>query len=188
MTPATRQEFSPPPGALAFLNSLGAGEVRHKANRALLEHLLVTYSLLVSWRHDEPVALAGLLHSIYGTVAFDEPCVAPTDREKVRAVIGEEAERLAYLFSAMDRERFLETLGSDVVADRFRGEDINITGDETRHMCEILFANEFDLAIAKKGAGRPDRIEKKLAPVYARLEPYLSPGARAAYGAAIRRS
>jgi SsrA-binding protein len=29
-------------------------------------------------------------------------------------------------------------------------------------MCEILFANELDLAIAKKGADRPDKIEKKL--------------------------
>jgi hypothetical protein len=177
--------ISPPAAIIAFLQELGADKVEHRANRDLLEHLVATYDLLRAWRHDEPVAIAGLMHSVYGTAAFETACLPPSERARVRNVIGSQAERLAFLFSAMDRDQFLNTLGDNKVVSRFDGEQIKITDEETRIMCEILFANELDLAIAKKGADRPDKIEKKLGPTYTQIADYISPEAKQAYLAAI---
>jgi len=177
---------APPKAAISFLKELGADTIAHRANRTLLEHLLATYALLARWRHEQPVAVAGLMHSVYGTAAFETACLAPSERGRVRAIVGERAERLAYLFSAMERDRFLDTLGSNRIVSRFGEGSIAVSDADTRIMCEILFANELDLAIAKKGADRPDKIEKKLGPVFNRLADYLSAAAKNAYREAIK--
>lgn len=182
----TTQTNTPPQAVIDLLNNVGADTLDHRANRHLLEHLLSTYNLLSGWGHDAPVAVGGLLHSIYSTSAFEVACLAPTERDKVRTAAGNEAENLAYLFSAMDRTDFLNRLGTNKMLDRFENKDIDISKDETRHMCEILFANELDLAIAKKGADRPDKIEKKLAPCFEQLKAFLTPSAHTAYFDAIK--
>jgi len=176
---------APPKSAVSFLKELGADTVEHRANRYLLEHLIATYELLSAWHHEPAIAVAGLMHSVYGTAAFETACLAPTERYRVRTVIGDEAERLAYLFSAMKRDQFLDTLGGNVVVSRFGEGEIAISDEDTRIMCEILFANELDLAIAKKGADRPDKIEKKLGPVFEQIKAYLSAAAQNAYSEAI---
>ena len=172
---------APPKAAVSFLKELGADTIAHRAGRTLLEHLLATYRLLARWHHEQPVAVAGLMHSVYGTAAFETACLAPSQREPVRAIVGEQAERLAYLFSAMERDQFLDTLGSNLIVSRFGDDTIVVSDADTRNLCEILFANELDLAIAKKGANRPDKIEKKLGPVFNKLAEYLSTPARNAY-------
>jgi hypothetical protein len=177
---------SPPEAVLSFLEGLGADKIPHLANRFLLKHLVETYRILVDWRHDRAVALAGLMHSIYGTVAFRRACLAPSERQRVRAVIGRRAERLVYLFGAMERDLFLKHLGSNRIVSRFGDGEIALSDAETRAMCEILFANDLDLAIAKKGADRPDKIEKKLGPLYRQIAEYLTPAAQKAYREAIR--
>ena len=176
---------SSPKSAISFLKELGADTVEHRANRYLLEHLIATYELLSAWHHEQAIAVAGLMHSVYGTAAFETACLAPNERHRVRTVIGDEAERLAYLFSAMKRDQFLDALGENVVVSRFGEGEIAISDEDTRIMCEILFANELDLAIAKKGADRPDKIEKKLGPVFERLKDFLSKPAQNAYSEAI---
>jgi len=168
-----------------FLVELGADEVAHHAGRSLLDHLIATHDLLVAWKRPPAVALAGLCHSVYGTQAFDVACVAPGERDRVRAAIGEHAERLAFLFSALDRERFLAAPDALSVTSRFDGASTSIDVDERTALCDILIANELDLAIAKKGADRPDKIAKKVAPFIAALEPHISPETAAAYEAAI---
>jgi hypothetical protein len=177
--------LSPPATALSFLKALGADQVEHRAGRSLLDHLCATYALLAGWGHDPAVAMAGLMHSIYGTDAFETACLAPTERARVTAEIGEDAERLAYLFSAMKRDAFLADLGADRIASRFGDGMLEVSPHDTRIMCEILFANELDLAIAKKSRARPDKIEKKLGPVYSQLADYLSDQAHNAYRQAI---
>ncbi|MGI9412178.1 MAG: DUF6817 domain-containing protein [Hyphomicrobiales bacterium] len=172
---------APPQAAVDFLLRLDAGHVAHRAERSLLTHLTATYDLLVSWDATEPVALAGLCHSVYGTDGFEHACLAPDQRDPVRVAIGVEAERLAYLFCAMERDAFFGTLGSNRLESRFGDGEITVSDAETRAMCEILLANEIDLAIAKKGAGRPDKIEKKVGPFYALVGDYVSPAARACY-------
>ena len=175
----------PPVTALSFLKELGADKVPHLANRFLLEHLIETYRILADWDHDSPVTLAGLMHSVYGTIAFQRACLAPSERQRLRAVIGERAERLVYLFGAMDRDLFLDHLGSNRIVSRFGDGEIAVSDAETRIMCEILFANDLDLAIAKKGADRPDKIEKKLGPLFNKTAEYLSAAAKNAYRDAI---
>ncbi|MFQ5625818.1 MAG: DUF6817 domain-containing protein [Methyloligellaceae bacterium] len=178
---------SPPKSAISFLKELGADTIAHHANRNLLEHLIATYELLAGWHHEQAVALAGLMHSVYGTAAFETACLAPSERGRVRAIVGERAERLAFLFSAMERDQFLDTLGSNLIVSRFGDGTTAVSDADTRIMCEILFANELDLAIAKKGADRPDKIEKKLGPVFKKTAEYLSTAARNAYRDAIGR-
>lgn len=173
--------------AVMFLKSLGAGKVSHAAERSLLAHLTAVFDVLHTWGHPHHIALAGLMHSIYGTDAFTHACLPPDKRDDVRAVIGDDAERLAYLFSALEREPFLAGLDQNSIASRFGDGPLAVTRDEMRLLCEILFANEYDLAIAKKGLDRPDKIEKKLAPVYTILSDYLSPAAHSAYRKAIMR-
>lgn len=178
----------PPKSAIAFLKELGADTIAHRANRNLLEHLIAIYELLARWHHEQPVAVAGLMHSVYGTSAFETACLAPSERQRVRAIVGEQAERLAYLFSAMERDQFLGSLGSNRIVSRFGDGAIEVSDADTRILCEILFANELDLAIAKKGADRPGKIEKKLGPVFNQTAEYLSIAARNAYRDAIRKN
>ncbi len=174
-------QSAPPQAAIDLLGQLDARNIAHRANRDLMTHLEATYDLLVSWDAPEAVALAGLFHSVYGTHAFEHACLLPEERAEVRAVIGEGAERLAYLFGALERDEFLADVGSSRLVSRFDDAPVEVSADETRAMCEILLANEIDLAIAKKGADRPDKIKKKVGPIYALIEDFVSPAAKACY-------
>jgi hypothetical protein len=91
--------------ALKF--ALGADKVGH-SGRTLYEHLKGTHDLLLEWGAPEHVRLAGLFHSIYGTIYFKHQCLEPTlkNRELVAELIGQKAERLAYLFCTSDRPHF----------------------------------------------------------------------------------
>lgn len=175
---------SAPAPALAFLEALGAGTVEHRAGRSLLTHLVATHDLLAAWGRPQAVALAGLFHSIYGTSHFEAACLGPGERGRVRTVIGPQAERLAYLFSAMDRDAFLAEPAKGTIASRFGDGAPEVGASDIQALCEILLANELDLALAKKGADRPDRIARKVGPCFALIAPYVSETGRAAYEAA----
>ncbi|MGE0844746.1 MAG: DUF6817 domain-containing protein [Flavobacteriaceae bacterium] len=172
---------APPAAIMAFLREIGAAGVGHHAGRSLEEHLLATWRMLKVFGAPEPVALAGLCHSVYGTDAFDTACLGPADRPRVTAAIGEEAERLAYLFGALRREAFLADPLAPALESRFDEPPLAVTDDERGALADMLLANELDLVIAKKGAGRPDKVAKKVGPVFSTLMPFLSPGARDAY-------
>jgi hypothetical protein len=87
---------------LAFLEELGAGRVRH-SKRTLLDHFVGVANILDRWGAEDRVWKAGLFHSIYGTEFFHDAVLPVAERPRVVARIGEEAERLAYLFCAFDR-------------------------------------------------------------------------------------
>jgi hypothetical protein len=91
-----------PEEALELLHQFHADETPH-TGRSLIDHLIGTYRLLVSWGNSEPVCLAGLFHSIYGTNIFLFRSARFDQRHEVRAAIGETAEHLAYLFCTCDR-------------------------------------------------------------------------------------
>jgi hypothetical protein len=57
---------------------------------------------------EEDVALGGGLHSIYGTNAFKQVTVTPEQRPIIQGLFGERAERLAWLFSRVNRPKGLE--------------------------------------------------------------------------------
>lgn len=78
-------------------------------NRTLSDHLLRCYDLAVHAGMSETVCYAVGAHSIYGTDSFKT--VITTDRKLVASYIGEEAERLVYLFSIAKRTPGWETKG-----------------------------------------------------------------------------
>ena len=94
--------------AMALLKSSGAMQATH-GERTLFGHLMGTHDLLKAWGNSEPVCLAGLFHSIYGTNAFERQCLATDQRHTLQAAIGAEAETLAWLFCKIDRPRAIVT-------------------------------------------------------------------------------
>src|SRR5438045_6784881 len=86
-----------------FLVSIGCHRVRH-SGESLLSHLVGTYALLKGWGASEPECLAGLFHSVYGTVSFQADL--DIDRARVREVIGPEAEHLASVFGRRSSRSF----------------------------------------------------------------------------------
>ncbi len=103
-----------------FLRATGADDVGH-SGRSLFDHLFGTYMLLQEWASAEHVCRAGLFHSVYGTQHFRPQTVPLHARERVRVLIGEEAEYLAYAFCAIDRPRVLLLPQPETVPDRFGG-------------------------------------------------------------------
>ena len=67
---------------------------------------VAVYRLLESQGCPEDVCRAGMFHSIYGTEKFQGFTLPLGRRDEVRALIGDRAERLAYLNCAMDRASF----------------------------------------------------------------------------------
>jgi hypothetical protein len=94
-------------GIEAFLRKQTAG-IKH-SGRTFFEHLAGTHDLLQ--RHGAPdrVCLAGAFHSIYGTNIFHYQAMPFTERDQVAGLIGEEAERLAYIFCSCKRPLALVT-------------------------------------------------------------------------------
>jgi hypothetical protein len=171
----------PPASILAFLAEVGATHTPHHAGRSLSTHLVATWKILNNWQQPEAICIGGLCHSLYGTDAFDTACLGPLDRPKVQAAIGIEAEQISFLFGAMHREAFLQQPDLCEIENRFTDTKISIDHNERSAICHILLANELDLVIAKKGSGRPDKVSKKVSPIYEILEPFLSTIAKTDY-------
>ena len=169
----------PPQAALLLLEELGVSDRRHLAGRSLAEHLTATFEILADWGAPEEVTLAGLFHSVYGTEAFDHPSLTPDglSRLRVRNAIGVAAERLAYMFCALEREMFLANPAGRRLANRFDGTTLAFRAGDLAAICEIFMANEIDLAIAKKG-GDPKRIVAKAGPIVKVLLPHLTERSR----------
>src|SRR5438045_2532312 len=88
-----------------FLVGLGIEEVGH-THKSYLAHLIGVYRDMEAAGCTEEVCRAGMFHSIYGTERFQRFALPLARRADVTALIGERAERLAYLNCAMDRASF----------------------------------------------------------------------------------
>jgi len=95
---------------VAYLEQVGAHKIIH-SGRTLLQHLWGLYTLLKHRNAAHEVCLAGLFHSIYDTALFSASL--GVQRESVRARIGERAERLAWLFSALARPACWQAAGAE---------------------------------------------------------------------------
>jgi len=88
-----------------FLEELGCDKKKHgKGKYSLLEHLKQVQQILKSENSPEYLQLAGLFHSVYGTPVFKHK--STQDRDSVRELIGEEAEKIVYEFSKLSKPRF----------------------------------------------------------------------------------
>ena len=84
-----------------FITDLGAFQKPHK-NGSLADHLLRVYGLMKSAGANDTLAIAGGLHSIYGTSAYQNACL-PLDSKDVENVFGPEVDRLVRLFCKLKR-------------------------------------------------------------------------------------
>src|SRR4029077_4472834 len=97
--------------------------------------------LLESQGFPADVCRAGMFHSIYGTERF-QGFTLPLERsDEVRALIGDRAERLAYLNCAMDRGSFDRVLDQAVepyrITDRVTGEEVVLSRPDFDDLCRI---------------------------------------------------
>jgi aspartate beta-hydroxylase len=97
----------------AFLLAEGAGELPHARGRTLDEHLLGTREILRRWSLPDWLCDAGALHSIYGTDIYRHQLIPIERRSEVRALVGEKAERLSYLFATVSRRDLFSRLALD---------------------------------------------------------------------------
>lgn len=90
----------------SFLVKIGADKKPHK-NGSLADHLIRTFHILKGVGAGDILALAGGLHSVYGTNAYKKPCLSKDDTQ-VRTLFGPEVDRLVRLFSVVNRPNCLE--------------------------------------------------------------------------------
>src|SRR6476469_2838629 len=86
----------------ALLLEVGIGDQPH-TGKTYIGHLLAVHRFMEEEGFGVDACRAGLFHSIYGTEQFQGFKLPVERRVEVRELIGERAERLAYLNCAMDR-------------------------------------------------------------------------------------
>jgi hypothetical protein len=123
-----------------FLRELGVERIGH-TKKTYLGHLVAVYRLMESRGCRPDVCRAGLFHSIYGTEMFQGFTLPLERRPEVRALIGERAERVAYLNCAMDRQSFDRALdrpaGPYRIIDRLTQEEVDLSADDFDDLCRV---------------------------------------------------
>jgi len=161
------------------LRALGAEAFAH-VNGTLDRHLHGTERLLRRFGNREAVCLAGLYHAVYGTAGIRGRLVDPRARTVIVDIIGADAEALAYLYGACDRERFHPRIGTAAqrtFVDRFSGAQYSIVDSQLRGFCEITLANEVELA--QGNAAYRMRHAGELMQLFARMRHHVSAAAYA---------
>ncbi|MDP2322756.1 MAG: hypothetical protein Q8N51_01840 [Gammaproteobacteria bacterium] len=131
----------------AHLQAMGASGLVHLSG-TLEQHLRGTESLLREWDSREALCIAGLFHAVYGNEAYGQVLASIDQRERIAAVIGSDAEELAYLYGACNRQTFYARLGTRlqlVFSDRFSNTEYQITESALAGLCEITLANELEI-------------------------------------------
>src|SRR5262249_14710478 len=121
-----------------YLVALGIEKVGH-TGKSYLAHLVGLYRLMQSQGCNEELCQAGMFHSIYGTELFQGFKLPLESRDEIRGLIGERAERLAYLNCAMDRATFDNSVSHDALRyrDRITGEETTLSREDFDDLCRI---------------------------------------------------
>ncbi|MET8311601.1 DUF6817 domain-containing protein [Micromonospora sp. NPDC005173] len=131
--------------AHAFLRDHGAESIEHPGG-TLYAHLCRVEQRLAALGTATYVRLAGLTHATYGTDGFDRALIDRADRASLRAVVGDEAENLVYLYGACDRDRTWPDLAaSATVHDRFTGHATVLAADQIVPFVDLSIVNELDV-------------------------------------------
>ena len=129
-----------------FLRGLDIEDVPHSGKKGFLAHLVAVHRDLENWGCNRDVCRAGLFHSIYGTELFRRWSLPLDRRADIRAVIGEQAEWIAYVNCLMDRSTFdalLESEGPFRICNRESGEIMELSREDYDdlvrvHLCDWL--------------------------------------------------
>ena len=128
----------------SFIVEEGADQIPH-TKRTYIEHALCVYKDLKSWGCEDDVCNAGFFHSIYGTQGFDGYTLSVERRNELSELIGERAERLAFLNCFIERSTFDPNLakneGPYTITNRETNEEINVSTEDFRdlitiHLCD----------------------------------------------------
>jgi hypothetical protein len=122
-----------------FLVGLGIEDVPHTA-KSYLAHLVGVYRYMKERGCGEDACRAGMFHSIYGTELFQGFKLPLERRPEVRALIGERAERLAYVNCAADRatlDRAARGGPPFRITDRLTGEVVEMTAGDFDDLCRV---------------------------------------------------
>jgi hypothetical protein len=171
--------------AFGKLQSLGAGEFAH-LNGSLELHLHGVEQLLREWGNRPALCLAGLYHAVYGTDAIPGQLVGLEMRSSICAVIGAEAEALAYLYGACARTPFFPRIGTSqqlLFSNRFTAADTLISQRDLQDFCELTLANELELVLASEAFRRQYGVQ--LSHLFQRMEGLVSPAGFAAFQKAL---
>jgi Cupin superfamily protein len=139
--------FEGAPALVAFLEEMGAARIKHSA-RTFLDHLVGVARLLEKWGASPDACKAGLFHSIYGTEYFKGAVLTYEARPRITALLGEAAERLAYVFCAFDRSSLYRALvrGAPYAVELRGGGTFDVTKDELADLARIVWANALEQA------------------------------------------
>lgn len=123
-----------------FLLDQGVEAIGH-TNKTYMGHLLGVYRLMKANDCSEEVCQAGMFHSIYGTELFQGFKLPLERRPQIRDLIGERAEKLAYINCAMNRASFdkavEEKRADHRVLDRLTAQEIELSGEEFDDLCRV---------------------------------------------------
>jgi hypothetical protein len=123
-----------------FLLDQGVEQVGH-TGKSYLAHVIGVYKLMEAQGCSEETCRAGMFHSIYGTQRFQGFKLPLERRAEVRDLIGERAERLAYINCAMDRstlDRAVKQTGDRyTITDRLTGEEVSLSREDFDDLCRI---------------------------------------------------
>ena len=127
---------------LDLLKEFNTDENPH-TNRTLSNHLIGTYELLEKWDNTKEICLAGLFHSIYGTMIYKISSADLSKRKYIENIIGKRAEELAYLFCVTDRREYFNLIEKNqiILKDIVHNKEIHISKNDLNALIEIEFAN-----------------------------------------------
>jgi aspartyl/asparaginyl beta-hydroxylase (cupin superfamily) len=122
-----------------YLRNAGAQQFVHAHGRTLYDHLIGTQEILRRWLQPRWLQDAGAMHSVYSTDVYRKQLVRLSKRDEVRAVVGERAERLAYLFCVLSRDSFFDAVDAN---ERLAEDGITVKPASGREPLEWLSCHE----------------------------------------------
>lgn len=129
-----------------YLKGKGADSLPHVKSGSLLDHLIRVSETIARWGLDADAQRVALCHSIYSTSNYKEVLVPESEREDVRSLIGEPAEKLVHAFSRLDRLSLDidKAYGSFSYIDRLSKEKTFLSEQEFCTLLHVLLANQLD--------------------------------------------
>ena len=94
----------------AYITQSVPAVLEHTGSEAFDAHLQGVQAILRHWGAPAHLYNAGLFHSIYGTEGFQGFSIPLSDRDAIRNLIGDEAEKLCWIFCMVDRSTVDETV------------------------------------------------------------------------------
>jgi len=129
-----------------YLVALGTADIGH-TEKNYLAHAIGVYNDMKAWGGSDDLCYAALFHSIYGTQQFQGFTLPLERRPEVQALIGDYAEKIAFVNCFMNRAsldaQVAEIKDSYPIIHRVSSETIMLTRDEyddlvRLHLCDLL--------------------------------------------------